>query len=316
MEAIDQTTFSFSPAAGLAVSGMVGFLVFAVATDLTGEQLRRVARRPVAPAVGLIAQFCVLPAVAYVVGTQVAAPSTAVGLLLVACCPAGSLSNYLTGVANGNVATSISMTAVSTVVSAVVTPLLFAFWASLNPATAALLQSIDMDLKRLIVTLLIMLVIPVTSGMILRAKRPNLADRIRMPVRRLAMFTFAVVVALVLGSNLELLLGHSAGALAPVLTTFVMAVILGWWLSRASGLAAPERRAVALEVAFQNVALAIALALAFFPNLTGVVVTCTLWGVVHLVGGVSLAAAWKRIPLERPGAEPDRTRRPVTRSLQ
>jgi BASS family bile acid:Na+ symporter len=296
VEAIDQAAFRFSQTAGVAVGVMVGFLVFAVALDLTWAQVRRVLRSPAAPGVGLFAQFGVLPAAAFGVGVLlVETPSIALGLVLVACCPAGALSNYLTGVARGDVATSISMTAVSTVVSAVMTPLLFAFWTSMNPATSGLLRAIEIDPRRLIAMLMIMLVVPVSSGMLLRAKRPATAEAIRRWVRRIAMIVFACVVAAILGSNLELLAGHARQALAPVLVTFVLAGSLGWGLAWATRRPAEERRAVVLEVCLQNVALALAMAVAFFPTLAGVAITAALWGVVHLTFGTALAVVWQRI---------------------
>jgi bile acid:Na+ symporter, BASS family len=309
VEAIDQANFHFSPGAGVAVSVMVGFLVFAVALDLRREDLGRVLRSPAAPGIGLFAQFIVLPAMAFGVGMLLAVtPSVAIGLVLVACCPGGALSNYLTGVARGDVATSISMTAVSTMTSVVVTPLLFAFWTSLNPAAASALRAIAIDPRRLFAMLMIMLIVPVSAGMLLRAKRPAMAHAIRGRVRRIATVVFAAMVTMVLGSNLELLVGHALPALAPVVLTFGLAGALGWALARAMGRRADERRAVVFEVCMQNVALAIAMAVAFFPALAGVAMTAALWGVVHLSCGIALAAFWHRVPLERPHAPSVRER--------
>jgi BASS family bile acid:Na+ symporter len=222
-------------------------------------------------------------------------PSVALGLLLVTCCPGGALSNYLTGVARGDVATSISMTTISTLLSLVLTPLLFALWASMNPSTQAVLQDIQMDPKRVVMTLLIMLIVPVTVGMLLRAKSPDTADKIRVSTRRIAGIVFAVVVAMIIGGNIKSLALVAKVALFPVLLTFVIAVVLGWGLARLTGLAAADRRAVAIEVAFQNVALAIGIGIAFFPSLAGVAAVSILWGIVHLVFGFGLAITWNRI---------------------
>lgn len=298
METIDQAAFNFSPEIGLVVAVMVGFLVFAVALDLTRSQFRRVLRNPRAPIIGLLAQFVLLPGLAFGVGLLTAAtPSIALGLLLVACSPAGALSNYLTGVARGSVATSVSMTAVSTSLSVVATPLLFAFWASLNPATRPVLEQITIDPGRVAMVLIIMLVIPVALGMTIRARRPETADRMRRWARRIAGFVFAVVVAILLISNAPVLGSFATTALPPVLITFALAVALGWGLARASQLRAAERRAITLEVAFQNVALAVGLALAFFPSLAGVAITSILWGVVHLTFGCAIAVVWMRMPV-------------------
>lgn len=298
MEAIDQAPFNFDPRIGLIVGIMVGFLVFAVALDLTWEQLRRVVRSPKAPGIGLFAQFGILPAVAFGAGMYLTdVPSVALGLLLVTCCPGGALSNYLTGVARGDVATSVSMTTVSTLFSLVLTPLLFALWASMNPSTHAVLQEILLDPQQVVMTLLIMLIVPITAGMLLRAKRPDTADKIRIGTRRNAGFVFAVVVAMIIGGNITSLALFATVALLPVFLTFAIAVLLGWGLARLAGLVAAERRAVAIEVAFQNVALAIGLGIAFFPSLAGVAAVSILWGVVHLTLGSGLAIAWNRLAL-------------------
>lgn len=303
MIAIDQAQFNFNPTIGMAVAVMVGFLVFAVALDLTWDQFQRVARNPKAPLIGLAAQFLVLPAVAFGVGRVLAdTPSIALGMLLVTCCPAGALSNYLTGVARGSVATSISMTAISTLFSIVATPILFAFWATMNPETRAILQQIEIDAMQVVMVIFIMLIAPVTAGMIIRAKRPLTADRIRVWSRRIAGAVFAVVVAILLLGNINVLGTFAKTALPPVLLTFVIAVALGWSLAWITGLAASDRRAVTLEVAFQNVALAIGLAVAFFPALAGVAITAILWGVVHLTFGFALAAIWMRVPIANSAA--------------
>jgi bile acid:Na+ symporter, BASS family len=299
MNAIDQAEFHFGQRAGLAMAFMVGFLVFAVALDLTWQKFRRVIERPRAPVIGLIAQFVILPAVAFGVGRLlVGTPSVAIGLLLVTCCPGGALSNYLTSVAKGDVATSISMTAVSTVVCAIVTPLLFAFWVSLNPDTSTLLRDIDIDPNKVVMVLMVMLVIPVALGMLIRARAAAMAEKMRKGVRRFAMLVFGTVVALVLGANVQLLSRYAVLTLSPIILTFGIAVGLGWLLARSARLIAAERRAIAIEVAMQNVALAIAMAVAFFPSLAGVAVTSAMWGVVHLTVGFLLAGAWARVPLE------------------
>jgi BASS family bile acid:Na+ symporter len=299
MDDINQIPFNFDPRIGMIVGGMVGFLVFAVSLDLTWEMLLRVIKRPKAPTIGLVAQFGILPAIAFLAGLYLTdAPSIALGLLLVTCCPGGALSNYLTGVARGDVATSISMTTVSTLFSIVLTPVLFAFWASMNPSTLAVLQSISMDPQRVIMTLLIMLVIPVTAGMLLRTKRPNTANHIRGVTRRVAGIIFAVIVAMIIGSNLKSLALLAQVAILPVLFTFVIAVGLGWGLGLLGGLVAADRRAVAIEVAFQNVALAIGLGITFFPSLGGIAAVAILWGIVHLTLGFGLAITWNRIKIK------------------
>lgn len=298
MDDINQIPFNFDPRIGMIVGVMVGFLVFAVSLDLTWEKLLRSIKNPKAPIIGLVAQFGILPAIAFLAGMYLTdEPGIALGLLLVTCCPGGALSNYLTGVAKGDVATSISMTTISTLFSILLTPVLFAFWASMNPSTLALLQSIRMDPLQIIVAFLIMLVIPVTAGMLLRAKRTNTANRIRGVTRRAAGIVFALIVTIIIGSNLKSLVVLAQVAILPVLFTFAIAVALGWGLALLAGLMSADRRAVAIEVAFQNVALAIGLGITFFPSLGGIVAVSILWGIVHLILGFGLAYVWNRMAL-------------------
>jgi BASS family bile acid:Na+ symporter len=134
--------------------------------------------------------------------------------------------------------------------------------------------------------------------MLLRAKRPITADRIRSAVRKIAVIVFAVIVAMIIGSNFKSLALLAQTALFPVLFTFVIAVALGWGIGWLAGLMAAERRAVAIEVAFQNVALAIGLGITFFPSLGGIVAVSILWGIVHLTLGFGLAMTWNFIKIE------------------
>jgi BASS family bile acid:Na+ symporter len=133
--------------------------------------------------------------------------------------------------------------------------------------------------------------------MLLRAKRPITADRIRSAVRKIAVIVFAVIVAMIIGSNFKSLALLAQIALFPVLFTFVIAVALGWGIGWLAGLMAAERRAVTIEVAFQNVALAIGLGITFFPSLGGIVAVSILWGIVHLTLGTGLAFVWSRIKI-------------------
>jgi BASS family bile acid:Na+ symporter len=172
--------------------------------------------------------------------------------------------------------------------------LLFGWWGSMNPVTIELLHDIEISVGRVIGVLMIMVVAPVTMGMLIAAKRPTAASKLKRWVRRLSMLVFGTVVVVVLGQNARLLLDYASEALAPVLVTFAIAVVLGWTLAFGARLQSAERRAVTLEVAMQNVGLAIGTAVAFFPSLAGVAVTAALWGVVHLTCGFALAAFWAR----------------------
>lgn len=282
---------SFSALMGV----MVAFMMFGVALDLKWQHFTRVIANPKTPSVGLMAQLIALPALAFASGLVLTdTDSVAVGLLLVAACPAGALSNYLTTVVRGNAAASVSMTAVGTLASVLATPLIFGFWVSMNPRTSAFLRETLVDLKLLGVTFLIGMAIPVSAGMLLNARRPELSRRMRPWIRRGTGVLFIIVVGMVFSTYVELVLDHARQALLPVAVTQLAAVAAGWAMARAARVPEGDQRAIVLEVAGQNVALGLAMAVAFFPGLGGVAITIAAWGFTQIVIYLLMAAAWSR----------------------
>jgi BASS family bile acid:Na+ symporter len=297
MERIDQADFHFDPKVGLILGLMVAVMVFAVALDLRWDQFRRVLRVPKAPIIGLIAQLVILPAVAFFIGRyMVHTPSVALGLLLVAACPGGSVSNYLTSLAKGDVATSVTITAVITVTSILTTPMLFTGLASANPTTLHLLKTIGINPGELAAMFLVTVAIPIAGGMLLTARRPALAARIRVWARRISMVLFVLVVTVGTLANLGLMLDYAREAVVPVAIACAAALVVGWGLARLVGLNAADRRAVTIEAGGQQVGLAIGIAVAFFPSLAGVAVTGAIWGAVQVCLIVPLVALWSRMP--------------------
>ncbi len=308
MERIDQATFEFDPKFGIIIGVLVAIMVFAVALDLRWDQFRRVFRSPKAPLIGLVAQLIILPAVAFAIGRWlVDTPSVALGLFLVASCPGGSVSNYMTSLARGDVATSVTITAVITVTCIVTTPLVFTFLASADPATLALLREIGIEPGELAAMFLITVAVPIAGGMLLAARRPALAAKIRVWARRVSMVLFVLIVVTGTLLNVKLMLDYASEALLPVALACAAALAVGWGLSRLVGLNAADRRAVTIEAGGQQAGLAIGIAVAFFPSLTGVAVTGAIWGAVQIVLIVPLVGLWSRMPPPPGDAQSART---------
>ena len=143
---VDEIRLNFNPASLVVLNIVLGFLMFGIALDTRVADFKRVMRMPVAMAVGIAAQFVVLPAVTYALTLVLnPGPSIALGMILVACCPPGNVSNILTHRAQGNVALSVSMTAISNALAIVLMPLNFAFWAGMHPTASTLFRSIALD---------------------------------------------------------------------------------------------------------------------------------------------------------------------------
>jgi len=126
---VDQVRLNFNPQGLLVINIAIGLMMFGVALELKLEDFKRIILSPKAPVIGLVAQFMFLPALTFLLTLILRPqPSIALGMILVAACPGGNLSNIITYLAKGNCAVSISMTAVSTAAAVVMTPLNLALW--------------------------------------------------------------------------------------------------------------------------------------------------------------------------------------------
>jgi len=304
-EAIDEIRLNFDPTSLFILNVAIGLIMFGIALDVRVADLRSVFAQPKAPLVGLTSQFLLLPGLTFAL-TRILdpAPSIALGMILVGCCPGGNVSNIVCHLAKGNTGLSIGMTGVATLVAAVATPANFAFWGSLDPGTREVLRSVALDPVDLAITILLLLVVPVTAGVLLRLRRPELAAKLYRPMRAISIVFFIGFVAIAFLSNIE----HFAALLGVVaLAVFLhnaLALLLGYGASAALGLEERDRRAVSIEVGIQNSALALVLIFGFFGGLGGMALVAAWWGIWHLIAGLTVASVWSRRPPPVVAADP------------
>jgi BASS family bile acid:Na+ symporter len=294
---VDQISLSFNSATIWLLNGILGLIMFGIALDVKVADLKQVVRNPRGPVIGLIAQFVALPALTYLL-TQVmdVAPSIALGMILVGSSPGGNISNFITHLASGNTMLSIGMTAVSTIAATILTPLNFAFWGSLDPETNALLTEVSLDPAQLVVTIGLLLAVPVAAGMLVRHRRPDIADRLYKPMKTASIAFFGVFVAIAFVSNWQNFLDYVGLVVIAVLLHNALALSAGYGAAAAARLPERDRRAIAIEVGIQNSALALALIFSFFDGLGGMALVAAWWGIWHIVSGMTLAKFWGSRP--------------------
>lgn len=278
----------------LILGAVLALIMFGVALDLRFSDFAEVLKRPLAPLSGLAAQLIVLPAVTWAITMVMQPPpSVALGMMVVAACPGGNLSNLITHMARGNTALSVSMTGISSLLAVITTPLNIVFWAALNPATAVLLRQVSVEPVGFIGSTVLMLGIPMMAGMLVVRQLPRLAARLRRPFQILS---FLFLIAFILGTTaangkhfitflqvLPLVILHNA-----------VAILLGWLAARVWRLSDYDTRAMTIEVSMHNSGLGLALILNHFDALGGAALIAAGWGVWHIVSGWALAAWWKR----------------------
>jgi len=181
----------FDPASLIVLNVILALMMFGVSLTLRFEDFKRFVLAPVAPIAGLFAQFLLLPlATCLFTWALNIEPELALGMILVASCPGGSFSNIMTWLGRGNVAVSVSMTAVSSLAATVLTPLNFAFYGWLNPHTREYLTQITLEPSRILLLVLLVLAVPLVLGMLTGRKFPKLVARSEKPLRIISLLVF------------------------------------------------------------------------------------------------------------------------------
>lgn len=296
---MNEVGLRFDPAQLVTLNAVMAVMMYGVSLTLRPADFLAVLRKPLAPAAGLLAQFVLLPAASAAAawGLRLDA-ELALGMILVASCPGGSFSNLMTYRARGDVALSVSMTAVSSVAATVLTPLNFAFWASLNPVTRDYLRAIAVSPGGIFVVVLLVLGLPLALGMWTGQRYPRFAMRMDPPLRKLALLILLAFVALAFSQNVGLFVDRFETFFYVVVAQNLLALALGYASSRALRLGAAATRAVTLEVGIQNSGLGLVILFTFFPEAGDMLLVTAFWGVWHLVTGIALSSWWARRPVE------------------
>jgi BASS family bile acid:Na+ symporter len=279
---------------GWLLSLVLAALVFSVALELRRVDFLNVAQSPRGIAAGLIAQFLLLPVATWLATLLLnLSPATEAALILVATCPGGAMSNVVTHHAGGNTAMSVSLSAIASVMALVLTPFNFAWMMAGNPVTAAWLHELQIDAAGIWWNLLLLLGVPMLVGLWVAERWPHGTVRIRTPMRRasmLALLTFILVGLYTQRATLDLQL------LLPVTLVVLhnlLGLTLGHCCARAFRLQEAERRAVIVESGMQNSGLALGIIAVQFHGNPRMVVIAALWGIWHLISGLSLAFWWR-----------------------
>jgi BASS family bile acid:Na+ symporter len=295
MSPIDDVVLSFNPTAQAVLNIVLAVMMLGVALDLRVADFARLVKAPWPVALGLASQFVFLPAATFLFVILVQPiPSIALGLMLVAACPGGNLSNFITQRAGGNVALSVSLTGISTSLALLLTPINLAFWASLYGPTAELLTATRVDPMMVAVTVGMLLLVPLVAGMTINAFLPRLASTLRGPIRFISLFFFAIFIFGALAANFDHFLDHAGTIVLLVFAHNAIALAGGYAIGTIGGLAEIDRRAVTIETGIQNSGLGLIIVLNFFGGLGGMAIIAAWWGIWHLISGFALAEVFRR----------------------
>jgi BASS family bile acid:Na+ symporter len=279
----------------LVLSLVLATMVFSVALELKLDDFKRVALAPRAVVCGLIPQFILLPVGTWLATLVLNLPANVeAAMILVAACPGGSLSNVVTHLGRGNTALSVSISAVASVIALFATPFNFSWMIATNPATASWLRELAIDPSGIWFSLLVLLAVPMSLGLLVSHRFAALAERIRKPLGKFAVGALILFIVAGLIKERQLLTLGLLPLLLIVVLHNASGLCFGWLTSRAMRVSTRDMRAVIIEGGMQNSGLALGIIAVEFNSDLGMVTLASLWGIWHIVSGMALAYWWRR----------------------
>ncbi|MGE0079032.1 MAG: bile acid:sodium symporter family protein [Bacteroidales bacterium] len=299
LETLDWIWLNFTQGGLLFMNLTLAFIMFGVALHIKLEHFRLLVNNPKSVILGFTSQFIALPLVTFILVMIIRpTPSVAMGMILVAACPGGNISNFISSMAKGNVALSVTLTAIATIGAVFFTPFNFAFWGNLYSETSNLVIPIEIDAWEMVKTVLILLGIPIVIGMWFAHKLPVITEKIIKPIKVLSILFFMGFVVAAFASNFQYFLKYIHLIALIVILHNALGLLTGYTLPRIFKLPQMDRRTIAIETGIQNSGLG--LVLIFNPNLFdglgGMAFIAAAWGIWHMVSGLGLAFYWSRRP--------------------
>ena len=268
----------------------LGFIMFGVALQLKIDDFKRVFSAPKSVLIGFVSQFIALPFLTFlIVWVFKPMPSVAMGMMIVAACPGGNISNFMTSLANGNTALSVCMTAIASVCAVFMTPLNISFYGGLYPPTAVILNDVSLDFFAMLKIVGMILLIPLVFGMSLRYYKPKIADLFHKFTHYGSMLIFGLIVVFAFTANMDLFLKYIHLVLFVVFAQNALGIFTGFGLAKLFRLPFNDQKTLAIETGIQNSGLGLGLIFSFFNGMGGMVIVAGWWGIWHIVSGLSLA---------------------------
>ena len=301
LQALDNVKLNFSAGSLFFLNITLAIIMVGVALGVRLKRFKTLFLKPKPVIIGLISQLILLPAMTFLLTIILKLPeSIALGMILVASCPGGNISNFMSSLAKANVELSVSMTMFTTLGAAIFTPLNFALWGNLFLKFAAKnyedLATINIDFFQMLQTVIIILVIPLIIGLIITRYFPRFSIKSAPYVKKISIVIFLVLVIVMINNNLEHLLAFLKLIFAIVLIHNAVAIGTGFLFGTAAKLKKNDRRTVAIETGIQNSGLALVLIFnpKLFDGLGGMAVIAAWWGIWHIISGLSLGYIWSR----------------------
>ena len=277
---------AFSGIKPTAINYLLGVVMFGMGLTLNLRDFQIVFSRPKDVITGCVAQFTVMPLLAWGLSRLFRLDEAlALGVVLVGCCPGGTASNVITYLAKGDLALSVGMTGVSTLLAPLLTPLLT--WALAG-------KSVDVDVAGMLLSILWVVILPIVAGLIVKGLWPKFTERMTAYLPAVSSLAIAFIVLIVISANAQKLLMGGLVIVLVVVLHNVCGLLLGWLIGRLLHLPNAKRRAISIEVGMQNSGLASSLATLHFAAYPMATIPGAVFSVWHNISGAIVARLYVR----------------------
>lgn len=269
----------------VAIAPLLGLVMFGMGLTLKGEDFREVARHPIRVLIGVLAQFVIMPGLAWLLCRLLQLPAEiAVGVILVGCCPGGTASNVMTWLSRGDVALSVAITSVTTLLAPLVTPALVWLLAS---------AWLPVSFAAMFLSILQVVLVPIALGLLAQRLLGERTRQVAEVLPLVSVFSIVVIIAAVVAASQARIAESGLLIMAVVMLHNGFGLLLGYLTGKLTGMPLAQRKALAIEVGMQNSGLGAALANAHFSPLAAV--PSALFSVWHNLSGSLLAALFRRM---------------------
>lgn len=273
----------------------LAIVMFGVSLGISLDDFKRLLVQPKLVLIGVLSQFVLLPFFTYLLILLIEPqPSIALGMIMVAACPGGNISNFMTHLAKGNTALSVSLTAFATFLALFMTPFNFEFYGNLYKPTSEIIKSVELNPFELVKLILLILGVPLFFGMFLRSKNEVFADKVSKVLKPFSIILFVFIVVIAFVNNLDVFRNYIQHVLILGISHNTLAILLGFLVAKLFGLSFINQKTIAIETGIQNSGLGLLLIFTFFNGLGGMAIMAAFWGIWHIVSGLLLALFWSK----------------------
>ena len=292
---LEHIRIAFSSESLFLLNFLLGFIMFGVALGIDTKDFDQLKKNPRAVLAGVLSQFILLPALTFaLVLIFKPEPALALGMMLVASCPGGNISNFISSISGGNVSLSVSLTALATILSPVFTPLNFELWSGAYEGTSSFLGRFELSFMEMLKTVLILLVVPLFIGIYFRKKLPKITALIEKPIRILSILVLMGFIGVALFNNREAFEKYLQLVFFLVLVHNIVALTSGYFSGYMFRLKANLKRTITIETGIQNSGLGLIIIFNFFDGDGGMALIAAWWGIWHIIAGLLLAFFLRR----------------------